>query len=501
MGLQQHQKELMDYSDVFRAFDAGALGATPEKNAQEAHRQLEELAQSHPNLLAILKNKGVGAMERAVQAEDAQYRNMYAGFTSAKKARDDAGENAYEGGEGGGGGVSGMGQREDPLALKPDVKAPGPVAQDTSATPITEDKTDYNKIQEDIFKKAGGVNNPSAREAARDLQSGKITAANVDKRFGKTADGVKYAAADMNNRIREIIGDATLKDPEDKLKKIANVNPEQAATYRGLINYTEDPKTFSVRNEHKEEMLARAQLIDPDYKPTLYSLAQEYRDMNKPLGARMNSVARMSTATLSVLRELKNFKENEPYPARWAEQVAAGKWTGDDKYPRLYQALTQYASSAAAVQGGTTRVPITMFNNILKHMSELASPSAIRGQLQIDNNDSFAIVQDADSRWKEQTGKSAHIPGFPGRPAEIIDAYRRSDAHRGVYPDDAPDELKAVLRAPGSRVDVPGRPLAGRPPTPLTQDQINKAKEFIEKYKNGTEEEKRQVQQLREWIY
>jgi hypothetical protein len=211
--------------------------------------------------------------------------------------------------------------------------------------------------------------------------------------------------------------------------------------------------------------------------------------------------ARLSTATLSVLRELKNFKEDEVYPARWAEQVAAGKWTGDDKYPRLYQALNQYANAAAAVAGGGNVVRVTLVANVLKHMSETASPSATRGQMQIDNNDSFATIEAADSAWKEQTGKSFHVPNYPGRPAEILGAFSRSDAHRGIYSEDAPDELKAVMRPPGSRVNVPGRPLAGRPPTPLTQDQINKAKEFIEKYKNGTEEEKRQVQRLREWIY
>jgi hypothetical protein len=494
MGLQQHQKELMDYSDVFRAFDAGALGATPEANAQEAHRQLEELAQTHPNLLAILKNKGVGAMERAVQAEDNQYRNMYAGYTSAKKARDDAREDPSATDEGGGD----TERREDPLALHPDIKALGPVADATGATPATTDSTDYKKTQDDIAKKSGNIN-ASAMEAARQLAAGKTNRKAIEQQFSDP-NKVIHASTLINNGIREAAISST-DTPEEKLKKIANISPEQAATYRGLINYDEDPRTFSKRSDHAEEVLARAQMIDPDYKPQLYDLAKEYSNMDKPLGARMNSVARMSTATLSVLRELKNFKENEVYPARWAEQVAAGKWTGDDKYPRLYQALVQYASAAGAVQSGSPRVPVTVFKTILSHMSDLASPSAIRGQMQIDNNDSFAIVQEADARWKERTGKSAHIPGFPGRPAEIIDAYRRSDAHRGVYPEDAPDELKAVMRAPGNRVQVPGRPLAGRPSTPLTEDQISKAKEFIEKYKNGTEEEKRQVQQLREWIY
>jgi hypothetical protein len=499
MGLQQHQKELMNYSDVFRAFDAGALGATPEKNAEEAHRQLEELAQSHPNLLAILKNKGVGAMERAVAAEDAQYRNMYAGFTSAKKARDDAGgESVFEDG-GAGGGVSGMGTREDPLALKPDVKAPGPIAETTSAAPATADTAEYDKTQADIAKAHGGLN-VDGMEKARDLASGKISAKDLKPLGAQGAGAVANAAADINNRIHKIANSATL-DPDKKLGQIANVDPERAATFKGLINYDEDPKTFSIRSGHREEMLAQAQVIDRDYKPQLYDLAREYRNLDKPLGARMLNGARLSTATLSVLRELKNFKENEVYPARWAEQVAAGKWTGDDKYPRLYQALNQYANAAAAVAGGGNVVRVTLVANVLKHMSETASPSATRGQMQIDNRDSFATIEAADSAWKEQTGKSFHVPNYPGRPAEILGAFSRSDAHRGIYSEDAPDELKAVMRPPGSRVDVPGRPLAGRPPTPLTQDQISKAKEFIEKYKNGTEEEKRQVQQLREWIY
>jgi hypothetical protein len=248
-------------------------------------------------------------------------------------------------------------------------------------------------------------------------------------------------------------------------------------------------------------MLAQAQVIDRDYKPQLYDLARTYRDLTKPLGARMLNAARLSTATIQVLRELKNFKEGEKQPARWIEQVAANKWSGDPKYARLYQALNQYANAAAAVQGGGNVVRVTLVNNVLRHMSETASPAATRGQMQIDNRDSFATVEQADAAWREQTGKSWHVPNYPGRPAEILNAFSRANAATGQMPEDAPDELKSVSRKPSSG-DRPSWRTQGQERAPLTTDQVSKAKEFIERYKDDPDENvKRQVQRLRERVY
>jgi hypothetical protein len=498
MGLQQHQKELMDYSDVFRAFDAGALGATPEKNAQEAHRQLEELAQSHPNLLAILKNKGVGAMERAVQAEDNQFRNMYAGYTSAKKARDDASENAFEGGSTGGG-VSGMGTREDPLALKPDIKAPGPVA-DSAA-----DESEHDKLMGEIAKKyTDSSGRPLSQESmgkALDLHNGKIAASALKPLGAYGAGAIGSAAAEIGNRE-----DKVLRDPhatqDKKLEQLDNINPEKAATLKGLLDYSINPdKDLSMRPGpmSRNAMIAQAKQINPKFNEGQYAHVQRLVDQ---AGPRMLASAKMAQSMIQVYKALKEFKEGETYPRAVLNQLIHNQYLRDDKYARLYQALNDYAINTANVQGGGNVVRVTLVNNLLKHMDATASPWAIRSQMDVDTNGAYANITGTDEQYRSMTGREDHIPGFIESADDIIRSFRqhvnKKTGQVDIDAKDVPDEVKALNKTPSPQDRPYGRtPADERPPIP--QDRIDQMKKRIEDYnRNPTPADRDKIQRYRE---
>jgi hypothetical protein len=493
----------MDYSDVFRAFDAGALGATPEKNAEEAHRQLEELAQSHPNLLAILKNKGVGAMERAVAAEDAQYRNMYAGFTSAKKARDDADNSVFEGGDTGG---SGMGTREDPLALKPDIKTPGPVADSTGTTPTAADTTERDKVNDEIAQKYRSLDgrpmSADGMQTARDLASDKIDRGKLKGMGiipGTHAFGaVTGAAADINNRIQKSVSDPH-KSIDDRIKDINNLDPERGATVEMLLNGDMNAKEVRAGGAGPRlNALALAHQVNHDFNENIYALKQQYQALNGPATQTVSNAGTMYTAAKQILNYLKfDFKESGPIPAKVVHKMINENWDGGPKYAGLYQAITQYATSAAAMSTrGVTRQGI--LNRFLQHMSETAGPAQIRHQVKVDTIDAYKRIDELDKHWKNTTKRDDHFPGFDPETDTGIKALMQMNANTQQMPDWAPEDLKALSKAPTAS-DRPSWRTKELETAPLTQERTGQIKAAIEKWKNDPAHTD-DVQQLRELL-
>jgi hypothetical protein len=496
MGLQQHQKELMDYSDVFRAFDAGGIGP------EEAHRQLEELAQSHPNLLAILKNKGVGAMERAVAAEDAQYRNMYAGFTSAKKARDDAGESAFDEGGGAGGGVSGMGQREDPLALKPDIKAPGPVA-------ATEDVSDHDKLMDDIRKKhpdpvTGQPLSKDSMQMALDVVNGHKSATDLKRLPGHGGPAVSGAAAEISRLTEEALH-APHATQDEKLQKIEDLNPERGSTLRGMLDYSIDPnKDLSMRSGvsgNRPQLEAQAKLINPKYNPANFATIDKLKKDSIP---KLAATATMAQSMIQVYKALKEFKEGDTFPRAYINQLVSNNYNRDDKYSRLYQAINDYATSTSMVQTGTGQIRVTLVKNLLEHMHATSSPWQVRSQMDVDTNGAYARIQALNDQWRSMTGRTDNIPGFLDNADRIITAFKEhvnkktgqvdTDAPKDVVP----NEVKALNKIPSAQDRPYGRTKADERP-PIPQDRIDQMKKRIDDYdRNPNPADRDKVQRYRE---
>jgi hypothetical protein len=495
MGLQQHQKELMDYSDVFRAFDAGGIGP------EEAHRQLEELAQSHPNLLAILKNKGVGAMERAVQAEDAQYRNMYAGFTSAKKARDDAGESAFEEG-GASGGVTGMGQREDPLALKPDIKAPGPVADSTT------DESEHDKLMDEIRKKHPDptTGKPLSKESmgtALDVLNGTKGEKDI-KPLGYYGSGaIRNAATEIGNQQEKILSDPSL-GQDEKLKRLEALNPARAAQLKGLLDYDESPKDITIKSGpgNRGELENQARRINPKYSPGNFDVVQKFKKDNLP---KLAATATMAQSMIQVYKALKEFKEGDTFPRAYLQKLIDNNYLRDDKYARLYQAVNDYAINTAMVQGGGSQARITLVKNLLQHMTDTASPWQIRSQMDVDTNGAYARVQALNDQWRSMTGRTDNVPGFLESADKIITAFKehvnKKTGQVDINSKDVPNEVKALNKVPSAKDRPYGRTSADERP-PLPQGDIDRMKKAIEDDDRGisTGLSKDMIQKFREML-
>jgi len=493
MGLQQHQKELMAYGDVFRAWKSGSI------TDEDAHQQLDQLVQGNHNLAAILHTKGVGALERAVQEQDAQWRNAMAGFTSAKKARDDSsGPSVFP--EEGAGSTT---QRRDTLATNPDKpQVTPPAAGTTPAAADTEDiNTERERINKEISAAHGNLNDEgmdlARRHALGEVDDKEINKIPADPVTGaKGSQAVLAASRDMERRLENSFADVH-KDKEAKLRDAqAILGGDRAQTLRDLTDYTLDPSKLSRKNGMNTKILAQAGQLDRSYKPDQFD---EIHDLVKRRALpQILAVGAVDKASDELLKALQPFSEGERMPARWFEQIEANNWSGDPKFRILHNALITYAQQVSAAESRLGRPFATTTNQMIQHLQigSAISPAMVRGLLQTDNNMAMGQLEAQNRMFKDLSGSDRDIPGLN---KDLMDSMKAKQAMRsstGEMPDWAPPKLKALSRTPDPK-DHPAFPRDES--SPLSRDDISKARSFIDRYKDNPAYAK-QVQLLRQWL-
>ena len=63
----------------------------------------------------------------------------------------------------------------------------------------------------------------------------------------------------------------------DKAEILSQLTPETAVSLQGLIDYEDDPRMYSSRNNSRKEAVMLARMVDPTYDPTKYETRKKYR--------------------------------------------------------------------------------------------------------------------------------------------------------------------------------------------------------------------------------
>jgi hypothetical protein len=293
---------------------------------------------------------------------------------------------------------------------------------------------------------------------------------------------VSGAAAEIANRTQNILSDPTL-GQDEKLKRIDALNPQRAATLRGLLDYSTDPKTFSTRSTgpgNRGELIAQAGQINPKYNESNFATIDKFKRDNLP---KLAATATMAQSMIQVYKALKEFKEGETYPRAVLNQLIDNKYLRDDKYARLYQAVNDYAINTAMVQGGGSQARVTLVKNLLQHMDATASPWQIRSQMDVDTNGAYARVQALNDQWRSMTGRTDNVPGFLESADKVITAFKehvnKKTGQVDINNPNVPDEVKALNKIPSPQDRPYGRTKADERP-PLPQGDIDRMKKAIE---------------------
>lgn len=461
-GLMAHQQELLKYQEVLNAFHNNAYSQDETENARIAHQKIEELAQTNPNILGVLKNGGMNAVENYLIEEDRHFRDAYAGFASAKKSRDaTGGESVFD--ETGGGGA---GAKTDPLAP---TKVAGP-----AETAAPADTGGVKDVIPDIKKAYGNLNDVGI-DYARKKFRGEITNAELQKMKPdpnnpriRPGTAIGLAGTDMQNRFDRIAASPT-GTVEDKLKQVEGFDPATAEDLRQLVSYNKDPKEFSKKNDMQAHMTQMAGRIDPSYRPDQFAVVH---DIVKKAELPLIGAQQLDTAGNELLRVSLKFKEGERMPARWFDQAIAGSWTGDPKYVEYRQALIAYANAVSRSESGQGRPYATIVRQMIHDTETTPNPAAMRAMVRVDNNVGWSLIDSFNKSFQSYTGQNTrNIPGWREDIANNMKA-KQAMTDSGEMPEWAPPNMLALSRKPSDR-DRPAWRTKEQERPPLTREQIS----------------------------
>jgi hypothetical protein len=497
-GIEKHRQEMLAYG---RIFELNRIGVLSDEQARE--QALRIIAQTdHPYLRATINDKGIKGAWDQLNWEDAQMRQWDAANTTLRKATagtTDA-EEAAEFGDtsASGGGAGGTAGAFRLPSVGADAGATASAAtSDAEAQPAAglDDqlkKQEYSPAQIDAIH---GILNDTPPDAYKTLHKG-----GAQQR--KIAQGALQAQAQLDQTLH---GDGT---PDEKLAAIRdNIDPGIADTLQGLHDYTIDPHDTGAIKDRARYIKMMAGL-DPNWKEGNYKIVQKYHDADKPEGIRVQRVASLDQHLWSLNNVLERIPETDKVPERVLAKWRAGAWSGDPKWDELYGAIRNVAIDTLSIESGSSRPPVTLINDLVRHMLPTSSPAAIRAQAMIDMRGAYGQIHNLRNQFRSEVGNpNAELPFLDRETNDKYLAWLRANPYTGEMPSDAPPSMQAISKKPGKDLPswmvrtTPDRP--GQELPPLSIKQIHDGWDKLDEFKRtmeanpGDQETPRQAQWLR----
>jgi hypothetical protein len=202
----------------------------------------------------------------------------------------------------------------------------------------------------------------------------------------------------------------------------------------------------------------------------------------------------MEQTYLGVMSDL-NVIGDKSIPRRVIEAAIARNITGvPPQYIGLYNKLVAYEVEASRVLSLTGPARVSILNKLLEGASSTMSPGQVISLMQSEMLSGWRTTNTFIDNWQSLTGKNTLPPPLRPHDYNILRAIVRQDPSTRKFPEDAPDEVKAVNPKTVDPKFKDQRP-------PLTMQQIFDLKDLIEQNaKNPNPEIQAELQRAREKI-
>jgi hypothetical protein len=450
-------------------------GPNPLLNEQQAKDAIRNylIENHHQSWVPFLDSHNIAGIARLAQIQDAQLRRSEASGVTIRKAMDVDGQDAVlrgwginTGGLGGTGGLPG--------------DQPARAGAEEGGPPLRGELAPFNQLSADQKQAAYDLFNH--REPSKDLN----LLINAGGARGKEAVGqiFQFARA-LDARANRIAAYQDPKmDPEElsqkKLDAIKQMNAEYGSTIEGLKNLTIDPKSEQAKN--RLHAVTQTQQIFPRWNQDSYN--QFHTVWNNAQSRESQQLQAANRATTSVIPFEKAvnglpISETAAWPARvWAEIKTKG-FTSDPAYAALNEPLRTLATEVVFASGGRSQV--TAVQQFLREAPLTGSKASLRTLARQSMIGVKGIVDQQTNTFHKTTGLSGRPPAFDERSDQIMDALVRSNPYTGVFPKDAPVELRAIEPKAAQRNQ---RLTPDKSWEPLTREDYDKRKRYIEKNPN-----------------
>jgi hypothetical protein len=493
MMQQAHQNLLLQYGDVFNAAEKGWI------TEDEAAHRIRVIAGNNQDGLTqqAIADYGLKGALSHLQREDRQMRIAMAGTTSLKKMTEGEKSAAEEmASQGYKTDISGQGLDASSAFSFPGLeggeKAGGEqdgtaIAQaDTGEAEGGDDAEAFDAMEQKKHTAFGQPITPETIQLGRQAYNGSFD----PKELKATRGLVEGVAADLRHSISKITtgpGDA-----ESKLERVEKLDPTAGARLRGLLDLSLNPeKDLQVAHGVREDLVAQAHAINPNWKSNSYALKEQYEKLNQPAVKTVQRVGAFLPAVNSLNSTLLDIPEDQKIPENILKKVYANQWTGDAAYGRIYTAIQNVLNETSAIQSGTGQSHIGNVKMRAQEMLNTMSPAQIRTQLILDAQSNYGMIKNIENQYKQTVGDpSAQLPFFPKAVEDDYKSIMRMNPYTGEMPEDASGAVRATSKKGGSHPswlnNDPNSP-GYQGWKPLTEAQVVAGRRQIAQNQNSTD--------------
>jgi hypothetical protein len=480
---------LQKWSRIYAAFEEGGL--TPE----QAHDEAERLSyETHdPNIRAVLKSRGMDGVEAYLKYIDSTTRDLAAGAASTRKGSKTNAESPFLSDQGGMGSGT-LQHREDPLAASTIAAAEKAAAAPTAGTDAGTESPEQlvERLKRPLNQGGLGLND-AGLDVARQGVSDPEVLSKLSGNEKKQITGASSAMRGTMERIAREQGeplDRTAPDYEqkrrtrilDKLDKIGQVDPTIGSLAHDMYNYKADLDRVPIHQRMFVQGLL-GEATDHHWRAGNYKQIQELTSEKGQIGKVLTRVGEFGTGGLPALWEaVKETRGSEwskqTIPPRVLQELLADKYTGDPRYSKLYTAINSAINQVGGIINLSGQAHVTTAHDWMLHNAPGKSPAQILEQFHVDFNDAWAILNHAQDRWHQLTGRDTLIPNLSKTDWEYYSAFARANWTHGTMPSDAPPNLRAISTPMGR--DIAG----GDNRVPLPYAKLRDINKLYQKYQH-----------------
>jgi hypothetical protein len=478
-----HQHTLK-YKQIYDNWKSHVYGDNPGKNEEGARRAIENIANAEPGgpdttLIQALHNGGIDAAINLIDSRDAKALDLLSGAMAVERGKTRSGKTVKE--------ESDFDKLLGPESEGGTDRFPYPGQTAAAGTAPEAKPTTPEETRADLKRKYPKLGDAGIDAAYSISETGKYegeTATSLTARAKERGSTVLAAAKDLDNRLDNAARSGG--DPDENIESMKQINPNAATQTEGLIKYQLDPSRASQKDLNRAMSASNGK-----YNQAFYKTAQALQNPETIAGRENTRVLMLGGQSLPIFAALKELQrtlpEGTPIPMRAMLAKLSTNWDGDPRFTNLFHAIQGFGVDVGGVASGTGTARVAIFNRLVQHMGETASPQQIRGAMIAEMQSGMTIINTSNEYWRQQTGLTTPAPMFAGRGADNYYSIMHMNTKTGEMPEGSNPEIMSVsIKGPAGSapMSTPNRKglmrwIEKNRDDPAKADQVNQAIELL----------------------
>jgi hypothetical protein len=198
--------------------------------------------------------------------------------------------------------------------------------------------------------------------------------------------------------------------------------------------------------DNRDHLAQLTKDVYPNYNRGFYkTYHNQYESPSSQQGMRMQAATRVTSNAGTLFRVINTLpiSEDASVESSVIQELKSKGYTNNPKYGELNEALRAWAVESVATQG-RGQAPVSFVKQLMNGLPATASKANFRAVVRDGMIGTENIVNAANQGFKTDSGLNRNAPLLTDDTLERFNAIARMNPYTGIFPPDAPEELRIV---------------------------------------------------------